>query len=99
MSVSRVIPMGSACLAKMRSLTPTSSLFLMIIYSVKIVLQGASHVRDLINSNAIAIKINSEELHFMIPNSDFACPGLLALLIVLIATQTESVQNVKINID
>jgi hypothetical protein len=71
----------------------------MIICSVEIVLQAASHVRDLINSNAIATKINSEELHFMILHSDFVCLGLLALVIVQIAIQTESVRNAKTNID
>jgi hypothetical protein len=99
MIVSPVIPMGNVCLVKTLNLTPTSSPFLIIMYSVETVLQGVSHVRDQINSNVIATKINSEELQFMILHSDFAFLGLLALLIVLIATQMESVQNAKTNID
>jgi hypothetical protein len=99
MSVFPVTPIGIVCLVKIQSLTPISSPFLMIIYSVKTVLQGASRVRDPINSNAIVIKINSEELQYMTLHSDFACLGLLVLPIVLIATQTESVQNAKTNID
>jgi hypothetical protein len=70
----------------------------MIIYSVETVLQGVSLVQDPINSNAIATKINSEELQFLILHSDFACLGLLVVRIVLIAIQTESVQNAKKNI-
>jgi hypothetical protein len=99
MTVSPVITMGNVCLVKIQSLTPISCRFLMIMYSVEIVHQGASHVRDLINSNALATKINSEELQFMIMHFNFVYLGLLVLLIVLIATQTESVQNAKKNID
>jgi hypothetical protein len=99
MIVSPVIPMGIVCLVKIQILTPTSSPFLIIMYSVETVLQGVSRVRDLINSNAIATKINSEELPFLILHFYFVCLGLLALLTVLIATQTESVRNAKTNID
>jgi hypothetical protein len=99
MTVSPVITMGNVCLVKIQSLTPISCRFLMIMYSVEIVHQGVSHVRDLINSNALATKINSKELHFMIMHFNFAFLGLLALLIVLIATRMESVQNVKKNIN
>jgi hypothetical protein len=99
MTVSPVIPTGSAYLVKTLNLIPISCLFLMIMYSVEIVHQGVSRVRDLINSNALATKINSEELQFMIMHFNFVCLGLLVLLIVLIATQTEFVQNAKTNID
>jgi hypothetical protein len=66
---------------------------------VKIVLQGVSRVRDPTNSNATATKTNSKELQFMIYPSDFVYPGSLALPIVLIVTQRESVQNAEKIID
>jgi hypothetical protein len=67
--------------------------------SVKIALITAFLVRDPINFNATVTKTNSKELQFMILPSDFVYLGSLALPIVLIATQRESVQNAEKNID
>jgi hypothetical protein len=99
MSVSPVMSTESVCLVKTLNLTSILSRSLMTTCSVKIALITAFLVRDPINFNATATKINSKELQFMILYSDFAYLGSLALPIVLIVTKTESVQNAQKIID
>jgi hypothetical protein len=79
-------PMGSACLVKIKSLTPILFPFSITMYFVKLVLLAAFHVQDLINSSATAIKINSKETQFMIQDSDFVCLGSIPLALQIVLT-------------